>query len=139
MPKRIFTIGLAAFVVTSLTGLTIAAANTIGTKPARAVVSHDGRVRDAHEAADDHGRDTPTTTPTGATTVTTIDDHGVDNPASHDVGDDHGVGDDRGVDATTASPVTTVDDHGGATSDGAGSGRGPSGGTTSQSGQSGRG
>jgi len=49
-----------------------------------------------------------------ATTVTTFDDHGSDDPATHDVGDDHG--DDRTKPTTsTSTPSTTVstfDGHG---------------------------
>jgi hypothetical protein len=91
MQKRFITLGIAAVGVVSLSGLAVAAANTISTTPTPERVSH-FRVMTS----------TPSTATTGTGTSTTVDDHGVDNPATHDVGDDR-----------LSTTVTTADDHGG--------------------------
>lgn len=55
-----------------------------------------------------------TSTSGPATTVTTFDDHGSDDPATHDIGGDHG-GDRTNPTTSTSTPsttVTTFDDHG---------------------------
>jgi hypothetical protein len=91
MQKRFITFGIAAVGVVSLSGLAVAAANTISTTPTRERVNH-FRVMTS----------TPSTPTTGTGMSTTVDDHGIDNPAVHDVGDDRSL-----------TTVTTADDHGG--------------------------
>ncbi len=148
MHKRSIPFGIAAIGVASLTGLTFAAASTAGARPAPVVSTNRSHDATAHDRGDDHRVDTSvpitTTTPTAPpTTVTTLDDHGVDDPATHDVGVDHGVdasaptagiatddpathdvGDDRGVDNP---PTHDVGDDNGANRGRSGSGNSGSG------------
>jgi hypothetical protein len=114
---RTHRVTIAAAGLASLTGLTVAAANTVG-RPT-ATVSHRSDESRPRSTLDDRGRHgaeatTPSTSPS---TVTTLDDRGVDDPTTHDVGDDHG-----GVTPAAVAPGTTVvgstdaddvgDDHG---------------------------
>jgi hypothetical protein len=156
MRTRIITIGLSLFGAASLTGLAVAAANTVSTSPSRAVVTHQPRsagilagVEEPTtttvpevDTVDEHGTDDPATHDVGedrrdATTPGTVaaaGRHGADDPAIHDVGDDNGaddpathdVGDDHGGTTTPTSRVGS-DDHRGVS--GSGDRSGPSGGS----------
>ena len=121
MPKPIISWTIGAVAVTMLGAGLLTAAQAVDTSPEPQVV-----LTSTRRGADDHPRATSTTVV--ATTPTSIDDHGVDAPATHDVGEDHGLddpappdlGDDRGGDdrggrrgdTPVSTTVPTVDDHG---------------------------
>jgi hypothetical protein len=84
MLKRSVTAGLVALSIPLLGGAALAAAHSVSSTPPPAFVSH------SSDQGDDHGTDT--TLPSNATT-STLDDHGNDDPANHDVDDDNGVDD----------------------------------------------
>jgi hypothetical protein len=103
MRNKLITAGLTALGVAALAGMAVTAAGTVSTKPAPAFVN-----RFQNTATDK------------------VDDKGVDDPSTHDVGDDNGgatatsVGrstpttvEDRPRAVTPGTTVTTVDDHGG--------------------------
>jgi hypothetical protein len=127
MYRRILTVVLISTGVLTAGGAALAVANSVSTRPEPQFIS-----RTDKSGVSDHP-DAPSTTRQGRddTSVTaippvTVDDHGTDNPATHDVADDHGtdaspatsvapvIVDDHGTDnlpATSVAPVT-VDDHG---------------------------
>ena len=86
MNRRLASVLLAGLAVSTLTGVTIALANSVSTTPAPAFV----RSVDP-SSSNDRGGDRNASPPG--------DDHGADDPATHDLGDDHGGDRDRSDDS----------------------------------------
>jgi hypothetical protein len=113
---RILTVTLGTASLLAVSGVAFAVVQSVDTSPAPQVVIPTSTVHSATpRPSDDHA---------GTTSAGTSDD----NPATHDVGDDHG-----GATVGSDDPAThdAGDDRGGATSGRGGSGRGSGSGTGS--------
>ena len=121
MYRRIFTTAAITIGALAAGSAAFAAANSVSTKPDPAFISHVDKsvVNKGQAERESEGQRADDTSSTTATSPpTTVDDHGVDNPATHDVADDHGVdnpathdvADDHGVDNPATHDV--ADDHG---------------------------
>jgi hypothetical protein len=100
MNRRLVSVLLAASSMTVLTGAAVALGNSVSTTPAPAFV----RSAESGLSGDDHGSDDPATHDLGDDDGS--DGNGADDPATHDLGDDHGGS--ASLTTSTSTPSTTV-------------------------------